>query len=163
MKRHRESYLKNREAILIRAKERYYLNREKKLITNAAWRKQNPDKMRRYTEAWSKKNRTRRLESARVQSHKRRTLRRRGECDIQSINILVQLIRAAEKMKCAICDHNMPVGDRSIDHVIPLSRGGSGDIGNLQVVHRKCNLQKYAKMPHELDGQMQIHLVGRVA
>lgn len=161
--RQKNRYRANRDEILKRGKERYRLNREKKLATNAKWRAANPNKGREYTKAWVKRNPGKALERARIQSHKRRQSSRSGTCDIQSINLLSQLIRSSRKMKCAICRKNMRVNDRSIDHVIPLSKGGSGDFGNLQVVHRKCNAMKYAKMPHELDGQMQIHLVGRVA
>jgi 5-methylcytosine-specific restriction endonuclease McrA len=41
--------------------------------------------------------------------------------------------------------------DRTIDHIIPLSKGGTGDVWNLRIVHLKCNLEKWAKMPDELN------------
>lgn len=158
------SYLKHREAALKRSKERYERTRERKLQLAAEWRKRNPGKMRQYTDEWRKRNRGKYLGFARIGSHKRRDINRgAGACDPISINVLTQLIRSAVKMRCAICNQNMKVDDRSIDHVIPISKGGTGDIGNLQVVHRSCNAKKYAKMPHEIDGQMQIHLVGGTA
>lgn len=43
---------------------------------------------------------------------------------------------------CAICGGLIEDGDFSIDHVQPLSRGGSNKIENLQPVHKKCNKLK---------------------
>lgn len=35
----------------------------------------------------------------------------------------------------------------TVDHIIPCSRGGSDDLDNLQLAHRKCNRLKSDKMP----------------
>ncbi len=34
----------------------------------------------------------------------------------------------------------------TVDHIIPVARGGSSDIGNLQLAHRCCNRQKSDKL-----------------
>lgn len=51
---------------------------------------------------------------------------------------------------CALCgnivDKNLPAGhpwSAEIDHKIPVSRGGSSDLENLQLTHRKCNRAKW--------------------
>ena len=35
----------------------------------------------------------------------------------------------------------------TVDHIIPCAKGGSDDLENLQLAHRKCNRDKSDKMP----------------
>ena len=59
---------------------------------------------------------------------------------------------------CQLCDE--PIPDRefdkhdpempSIDHIIPISRGGSHALDNLQLAHYFCNLSKHNKLEDEL-------------
>ena len=50
---------------------------------------------------------------------------------------------------CTYC-HVRFRGDKTIDHVIPVSRGGSNDIENLVVCCRSCNSTKGVKSLEEL-------------
>ena len=45
---------------------------------------------------------------------------------------------------CPLCDIPLPLNRRQVhvDHKIPVARGGSNDLDNLQVVHKRCNLVK---------------------
>lgn len=47
---------------------------------------------------------------------------------------------------CAIC--NGPISDdaKTIDHIIPLSKGGTNEIDNMQVAHLRCNQKKSNKV-----------------
>ena len=49
-----------------------------------------------------------------------------------------------QEAKCAICKERLPANSKGIhvDHVIPLSRGGGNDIGNLQATCAGCNMMK---------------------
>jgi len=48
-------------------------------------------------------------------------------------------------MVCGICGGDiLYVADIDIDHIIPVSRGGTSGPDNLQVAHRGCNLRKGA-------------------
>lgn len=48
---------------------------------------------------------------------------------------------------CAYCGST--VGPFSIDHVVPVSRGGTHDLGNLVVACRRCNSVKGNRPVHE--------------
>lgn len=47
---------------------------------------------------------------------------------------------------CGICVAPVSDADKSIDHKIPLSRGGTNDIPNMQIAHLICNQRKSANM-----------------
>lgn len=60
----------------------------------------------------------------------------------------------ATQSVCGICgqpvDKSLKYPDPmspTVDHIIPCSRGGSDDLDNLQLAHRKCNRLKSDKMP----------------
>lgn len=56
-------------------------------------------------------------------------------------------IHKMQKEKCANCGNK--VVDYHVDHIEPISRGGSNDIENLQILCPQCNLKKGAKDPLE--------------
>lgn len=43
---------------------------------------------------------------------------------------------------CGICKKSVPDGDKSLDHIIPIARGGRNDVINLQIAHLRCNQMK---------------------
>lgn len=54
----------------------------------------------------------------------------------------------AQKGKCYYC--NVKVDDEyHVDHIVPLSRGGSNDPSNLVISCPTCNLSKNDRLPHE--------------
>ncbi len=61
--------------------------------------------------------------------------------------------RRAEQVKnrdgatCRYC--GQPAPDGQVDHVIPLSRGGTDDLSNLAWACRSCNASKGSKTPQE--------------
>jgi 5-methylcytosine-specific restriction endonuclease McrA len=57
----------------------------------------------------------------------------------------------AQKGKCYWCDCKL--GEKyHVDHVIPLSKGGTNDPSNLVIACPTCNLSKHDKFPWEWDG-----------
>lgn len=56
---------------------------------------------------------------------------------------------ARQKGKCYYCQVKVPCSRYHVDHVIPLTRDGSNDIGNLVIACPSCNLSKHNKLPHE--------------
>lgn len=50
---------------------------------------------------------------------------------------------------CGICGRIVPPNDFTIDHVIPISKGGTYDYDNLQCCCRKCNRLKDDALPDD--------------
>lgn len=48
---------------------------------------------------------------------------------------------------CWICGRFMPEEDRTFDHVIPRSKGGTGALTNLRLAHKRCNSKRGDKDP----------------
>jgi len=51
---------------------------------------------------------------------------------------------ARDGLVCQYCKANLMPSEATIDHVVPVSRGGSDDLENLRVACRKCNVKKGA-------------------
>lgn len=52
-------------------------------------------------------------------------------------------------LKCYLCDKPIVFGRDTIEHKIPLVRGGLNIIENLAVAHRSCNCKKHTKTDSE--------------
>lgn len=48
--------------------------------------------------------------------------------------------------RCQICRERFPWEELSIDHIIPLSKGGTHDRFNLQLACKRCNAKKGSKI-----------------
>jgi hypothetical protein len=65
----------------------------------------------------------------------------------RSWNIVSKLLRPfVFKRDKPICQHCGSTQNLEIDHIIPLARGGTNDPDNLQVLCKKCNQRKWAKL-----------------
>jgi len=54
------------------------------------------------------------------------------------------------KVRCYICDKLIPLGDREVDHIFPVAKGGPTRPSNLAIACSHCNRSKNAKHPNEL-------------
>lgn len=50
---------------------------------------------------------------------------------------------------CQYCEKRLPLGELTLDHVLPRSRGGKNEWDNLVACCRKCNQKKGSKTPDE--------------
>ena len=85
-------------------------------------------------------------------SHKRSNDKRRAKLasvDFDSSINLVDL-RIRDRNTCGICSESVHEELCSVDHIIPISRGGPHTWDNVQLAHIKCNIHKAAKLPEEL-------------
>lgn len=122
------------------AKRRFYAeNTEREKLRVRKYRQKNPEKIRQYAREYAKKN----PELVSSFTRQRRALKIGAE-GRHTADEIRQLIRK-QRGKCACCRKRM--SPPSIDHIQPLSRGGSNDILNIQMLCRSCNSRKHAKDP----------------
>jgi len=111
-----------------RKSHKIYTDEEKRLRVNEfnrLWRINNPEK-------WKFANRMGR--------HRRRALG--AICSTEWIAKVSMLGN-----KCQSCFKTEPEIKITIDHIIPVSKGGTNSIDNLQPLCMKCNQKKHAKLP----------------
>ena len=126
----------------------YERNREKVLARNratraAAW--SDPikrEEMRERTRRWAGKN----ADRIRANSSNRRA-RLRGAAGSYTHKD-VQEIHRLQCGKCAACRCSLKKG-YEVDHIVPVSRGGSNSRKNIQLLCVRCNRSKWARDPIE--------------
>lgn len=130
LSRRAESLIKKREADILYRKENalkikqqkseyYFINKQYVIDRNREWRGNNPDKI-------LSKNQRRR-------AHK-------NNVEVKFVD--PKFIYARDNGFCKLCGGNVDVASMTIDHIIPLSKGGSHTEENLQLAHRGCNSKK---------------------
>lgn len=82
----------------------------------------------------------------RIQQHKRRA-RRNSAVGTHTAQDVLDIFQS-QNGKCAWCGCDVS-NKYHVDHVIPLSRGGSDAKENLVISCKTCNLKKYTKIPEE--------------
>lgn len=58
-------------------------------------------------------------------------------------------IYVRDKGRCGICGEFVSPEKYTVDHIIPLSRGGTYEYGNLQCTCRRCSLMKADALPED--------------
>lgn len=145
----------NTDALAKKNKEWKKANPDKVKITAKKWRLSNQGKERAWKEEYYKENSERlknaatkwRLENPekrKVYTNNRRKLVKENGGTLSS-DISLKLLKI-QKGLCACC--RKPLGrEYHLDHIMPLSLGGSNTDDNMQLLTAKCNMQKHAKHP----------------
>ena len=116
---------------------------DKRRDSNAAWRAANPDAVMHYSRLRSIKEKL----TGRPYLLKRRQTIKHTRLGIISRKDII----STYGMVCSICHRNILLSQLlTIDHVVPLSRGGTHTLDNLRPAHGYCNTWKSNRLPEEI-------------
>lgn len=107
--------------------QRYIKNRDAIIATNKAWQSANPAAL-----------------AAQSRRYYARKLGAKGDHTVKDVQYILKM----QKMKCAECRCCLKKR-HEVDHIMPLSKGGSNCRKNLQALCRSCNARKAAKTPEQ--------------
>lgn len=119
----------------------WHRNREARL----AYKEAHLERDRATGQAWTERNRAKRVEY-----EMRRKARKRGASDQEKYGR--QEVFERDGWVCQLC--NQPVNPDTtvlrekptIDHIMPLSKGGPDTLSNVQLAHWSCNMRKGVKI-----------------
>lgn len=146
---------RNREQVLERKKRYYRENKDKVRAGIKDWEARNPDKVLEYSRNWYQANiekaRADSLRTAHRRNAKKRNTRTEPYTEIQVLEMY--------GTDCNICskpiDFTAPRRSSAnsnwqqglhIDHLIPISKGGTDTLDNVRPTHALCNLKKADKL-----------------
>lgn len=102
----------------------------------AAYRRKNRERMRVHNQRWAAKN----LDKIRIKCQRRRALK--SSSDGSYTLLEWQALCRKYDFRCLACGKRAPDIQLTVDHVIPLDKGGSNYIDNLQPLCLECNSAK---------------------
>jgi 5-methylcytosine-specific restriction endonuclease McrA len=126
----------------------HYKNKSKRLEQNLEWRLANPEKCKESHRAWKIENIDRWRELQRIGAENRRARKIKAEGRITRSDVLA--LFDSQKGLCAARDCCVKL-DKGfhVDHIIPLSRNGTNQPDNTQLLCAPCNQSKNSKTMRE--------------
>lgn len=137
-------YQKNKEVIKAGVKRWKELNPARKKALNDRWAAENRDKVMQSRKNWEAENPE--AHKAQVAAKTRRRRARKLGSIGSHTNAQIAVLLVMQKCKCASCKASIKLAYH-IDHMEPLSKGGSDGIENIQLLCPPCNLRKSNKDP----------------
>ena len=139
---HRRYRLERLEAKRAYDRERYAADPEKRRATVARWYRENPEKVKAWRKRWYAEHKDECLAR-----NRNRSARERAAEGSHTAGEVWQMAEDQDWL-CAYCE--MPLfGEFHVDHMLPLSRGGSDSWENLAITCPTCNLRKNDKTAEE--------------
>ena len=134
-------------------KKWYKKNKEKKDEYNIKWRQENIEKCRVLSREWRIKNKEKARFKDKINEYRRR--------NCIGFHTLKNWEDLKEKYNycCADCGMQEPFIDQwypklTEDHIIPITKGGSNNIENIQPLCHRCNSKKSNKMINNNGGKV---------
>lgn len=149
--KNRQNYKANKQAYIDRARVWEAENKEKSKQSKQNWCLNNKDYLKNWKKSnpeWEKKWRLQNAEKIRYYSRQSRIKRRLMLKNVPSENYTLEQIYIRDEGMCKLCFTTVNINAEklanrpSIDHVIPLSKGGNDTLKNIQLAHFGCNSKK---------------------
>ena len=132
----KQYYLKNKKRINAYSLNWQRKNKDKAKTIRRKWRIKNTEANRRNANNWAKKNKEYVLYNASNQKYKRKGAK--GNHSIKEWRELKEKLNYT----CQRCGRKEPEIKLTKDHIIPISKGGTNYINNLQPLCMRCNCSK---------------------
>lgn len=155
-KEYRAEYCKirrseNKEVIAIQKKVWNEANKERNAEVAKVYREENRERLSAKQKNWCKEN-----PEQRANHYRSRRARRKLAPGSHTSADIINLYNL-QKGKCACCLKSIKKGYQ-VDHIVALSKGGSNDKYNLQLLCAPCNQRKHAKDPIEFNQSLGLLL-----
>lgn len=140
----REAWKQDRKTWNERSRQDYYRHRKKRLHQVKEYRQENLDQIRAYDRRRNKKRYQENPGKRAKYSHDRRA----REANADGSYTAEEWRELCEQYDhtCLCCGKQEPEISLTVDHVVPLSKGGTNNIDNLQPLCLTCNLSKATKI-----------------
>lgn len=137
----RQKYIKRkREEIRLYMTEYYKKHSEKQKEKAREYRLKNPEKKRVQDKQYYEQNK----ERFRYQGRKRKAMVRGAEGSF-TLKEWRELVKKTKGF-CPNCGKNVGIEKLTADHIIPIAKGGSNYITNIQPLCKSCNSRKHTKI-----------------
>jgi hypothetical protein len=157
LKEHKSQYYKNNSDYFKKYRQEYYKNNAEKLRERTTiWRQNNPEKSKESSKIWRENNQEqaatnikiwRENNPQRIKAHRKKRKALQKGATVETID-LIQVYESLNWV-CGICGKkinkklNYPhPKSASLDHIIPLTKGGNHILNNVQPAHLICNKSK---------------------